>query len=164
MKRITFIAVPLILTFFICSCKYSKKELVTINLDSEKLLIEETIKNTIGWVKNKDTSLLYSIIADDSNYLEVHPSNNVVIGINQFKEAERFWLDSRFEHVSYETWDMHINFSQDGNVAWFYCMLNDLNNWDGQPVNWENTRWTGVLEKRKGKWRMVQMHFSFAND
>jgi len=25
-----------------------------------------------------------------------------------------------------------------------------------------NTRWTGVLEKRKEKWVIVQMHFSFA--
>jgi hypothetical protein len=27
-----------------------------------------------------------------------------------------------------------------------------------------NTRWTGVLEKREGKWLIVQMHFSFASD
>jgi hypothetical protein len=34
--------------------------------------------------------------------------------------------------------------------------------WDGQPANWENTRWTGVLEKRGGRWVIVQQHFSFA--
>ncbi len=105
--------------------------------------------------------MLYSIIANDSNYLEVHPSNNVVIGINQFKQAEKFWLDPRFKHIGFETWDMHINISQDGTVAWYYCMLNDLNRWEDQEVNWENTRWTGVLEKRQGSWRMVQMHFSY---
>ncbi|MFC2103729.1 nuclear transport factor 2 family protein [Bacteroidota bacterium] len=154
------IIIFLLFGFILLSCE-KKQEIKSINIKSEKAIVEETIKNTIGWVKHKDTSLLYSIIADDSNYLEVHPGDNVVKGINQFKEAERFWLDPRFEHVSFETWEMHINISQDGTVAWYYCMLNDLNNWDEQPVNWENTRWTGVLEKRNGKWRMVQMHFSY---
>ena len=41
-------------------------------------------------------------------------------------------------------------------------MLDDMNEWKGQPANWENTRWTGVTEKRDGKWVIVQQHFSFA--
>lgn len=41
-------------------------------------------------------------------------------------------------------------------------MLDDINEWKGQPANWENTRWTGVLEKRDNNWIIVQMHFSFA--
>jgi hypothetical protein len=31
------------------------------------------------------------------------------------------------------------------------------------PANWENTRWTGVLEKRDGRWVIIQQHFSFAS-
>jgi len=49
-------------------------------------------------------------------------------------------------------------------VAWFFCILDDINEWKGQPATWENTRWTGVLEKRDGRWVTVQQHFSFAND
>ena len=29
-------------------------------------------------------------------------------------------------------------------------------------MKWKNTRWTGVLEKREGRWVMAQQHFSFA--
>lgn len=36
--------------------------------------------------------------------------------------------------------------------------------WDGQPGRRQDTRWTGVLEKRDGQWLIVQMHFSFASD
>lgn len=147
------------LCLIIISCNNSSN-IKSIDINTEKTIIEETIKNTIAWAKDKDTSLLYSIIANDVNYLEVHPENTVVKGIKEFKKAERFWLDSRFKHVKFETWDMHINLSQDGTVAWYYCMLNDINDWEGQSVSWEDTRWTGVLEKREGKWRMVQMHFS----
>ncbi|MBU8893515.1 MAG: nuclear transport factor 2 family protein [Bacteroidales bacterium] len=149
----------LFLSTVLFSCQY-KTDNKTVDTETEKKIIEETIKNTIAWAKDKDTSLLYSIIANDSNYLEVHPSINVVKGISQFKQAERFWLDSRFKHITFEVWDMNINISQDADVAWFFCMLNDINDWDGQSASWENTRWTGVLEKRNGNWRMVQMHFS----
>lgn len=141
------------------SCNYKIEKNFDINI--EKTFIEETIRNSITWAKDKDTSLLYSIIANDENYLEVHPENTVVKGITQFKKAEEFWLDPRFKAVKCEVWDMNINISSDGTVAWFYCMLNDINEWDGQSVSWENTRWTGVLEKRAGNWRMVQMHFSY---
>ena len=153
-----------ILIIFIILISCSKQKSKQLDYSNEKLIVEETIENTIAWIKNKDTSLLYSIIADDENYLEVQPNNNVVVGINQFKQAESFWLNERFQHVGFETWDMHINFSGNGQLAWFYCMLNDLNTWDGKPASWENTRWTGVLEKRNEKWRMVQMHFSKAQE
>jgi len=154
--RFTFVALVLLS----CERKVSEK---TVNPITEEELVKETILNTIAWAKDKDTSLLYSIIINDESYLEVHPSNTVVKGISNFKKSEAFWLDERFKHIGFETWDMHINFSQDGKVAWFYCMLNDINEWDGEPASWENTRWTGVLEKQEGKWKMVQMHFSKPN-
>ena len=145
------------------SCQLTKEN-PKIDIISEKAAIENAINNSIKWAANKDTSLLYSIIAKDENFLEVHPNNNVVKGITEFKKAEEFWLDPRFNAVKCEVWDLQITLSQDGTVAWFYCMLNDLNEWDGRPANWENTRWTGVLEKRNGQWQTVQQHFSFAKE
>ena len=67
--------------------------------------------------------------------------------------------DRVFEH---EVWDQKITLSQNGDTAWFFCMLNDISTWKGRQTGWENTRWTGVLEKRNGKWVIVQQHFSFA--
>jgi hypothetical protein len=52
-------------------------------------------------------------------------------------------------------------FSRDGNVAWYSCYLDDISEWDGQKGGWRNVRWTGVLERREGKWLIMQMHFSF---
>jgi ketosteroid isomerase-like protein len=51
-----------------------------------------------------------------------------------------------------------------GEVAWFFCILDDINTYKGEPASWENARWTGVVEKRDGRWVVVQQHFSFASD
>lgn len=145
---------------FSFSCQ---QESDTFDIESEKILVEKAIHNCIGWAKNKDIELLYSIIANDTNYLEVHPNDRVVKGFQEFKKAEKFWMSPDFKAVRYEIKDLKINFSKSGNVAWFFCMLDDINEWKGQPASWENTRWTGVLEKRDDSWIMAQMHFSFAS-
>jgi ketosteroid isomerase-like protein len=134
-----------------------------LSIESEQQLVEKAIHNCIGWAKNKDINLLYSVIAIDTSFLEVHPNDKVVMGFEDFKKAEKFWMSPDFKAVRYEIRDLKINFSKSGEVAWFFCMLDDINEWKGQPANWENTRWTGVLEKRDGKWIIVQQHFSFAS-
>ena len=158
----TKIIVSLIFFLLVYSCK-EKDELNRVqNKEKIKSQIERTIRNAIGWVKTKDINLLYNTVANDSNYLEVHPGDNIVKGFDEFRKMEKFWLNPDFKAVGYNISDLHINLSNCGTVAWFYCILDDLNEWKGQPANWENTRWTGVLEFRDDKWRIVQMHFSFA--
>jgi len=148
--------------FYLFSC--FDKEKTAIAPDKESIIedIEKAIRNSIGWAGNKDTGLLYNTIANDSAYLEVHPEGDIVKGIDEFKEMEKFWLSPDFNAVSYNIEDLNINLSESGTVAWFYCMLDDINEWNGQPINWENTRWTGILEKRDNNWKIVQMHFSYS--
>ncbi|MCX6568896.1 MAG: nuclear transport factor 2 family protein [Candidatus Aminicenantes bacterium] len=124
--------------------------------------IEQAIRDCIGWAKTKDFRLLYGVIANDPDFLEVHPDGAVVKGFEDFKKAEKFWGSPDFKAVRYEIRDLKIKLSRSGDVAWFYCILDDINEWKGQPASWENTRWTGVLEKRDGRWVMAQQHFSFA--
>jgi len=154
------LAIILILPVLI-SC--GKKQAGSLNTENEKLLIEKTIRTSIGWAQNKNINLLYSVIANDSSFLEVHPGSRVVKGFDEFRKAEEFWMNPEFKAIRYEIRDLRINISRSGDVAWWFCMLDDINEWKGEPASWENTRWTGVLEKREGKWEIVQQHFSFAN-
>ena len=99
MKNLIFIFSNVaIITFLTNSCDNTSKSHNEISKE-EYRKIEYAITNSIACIKNKDTTLLYSIIADDKNYLEVHPENKVVKGIKQFKEAERVWLDPRFKNI-----------------------------------------------------------------
>lgn len=151
----------IVIIFFtlIISCQNQNN---TFNIETEKQLVEKTIRNSIGWAKNKDINLLYSVINNDENYVEVDPNERVIRGFQDFRKAEDFWMSDDFKAIRYEIKDLTINFSKSGNVAWFFCILDDINEWQGQPANWENTRWTGVLENKDGNWVIMQMHFSFA--
>jgi hypothetical protein len=62
--------------------------------------------------------------------------------------------------IGYEIEDLRIAFSSSGDVAWFSCRLDDIGAWQSPPASWIRTRWTGMLRKSHGRWRMVQMHLS----
>ncbi len=149
-----------VLTF--ASCRSGVNEIQVPDLKAEKAMVEQTIRNNLGWAKNKDFNLLESTIQLDSTYLVVNPTNRVAMGVEDFRKNEEFFSSPDFQAVGFEITDLRINFSKRGDVAWFYCHLNDWNTWKGQPANWENARWTGVLEKTDGAWRIRQQHFSYA--
>lgn len=133
-----------------------------VNPEAEKAVIKNVIENSIGWAKNKDTELLYSCFAHDENLFWFVPENNdAQVGFESFTEVvDNVFLNDAFKAVRFETKDMVINLSRDGTVAWWHCLLDDINEWNGQQFSWINVRWTGVLEKRDGKWAIVQQHFS----
>ena len=144
------------------SCITNEKKAVMVATESES--VKTAIHNSIGWAKDKDFKLLYNTIANDSDYLEVDPGPGVIRGFNEFKKNESFWGNPDFKAIRYNISDLSINISGNNDVAWFYCVLDDVNEWKGKPASWINTRWTGVLEKRDEKWVIVQMHFSFAKE
>lgn len=139
-----------------------------VEIDSQKTkdlkAVEQAIHNVFGWAVKKDFDLFFQTIADDSNFVSVTPYNRVKFGINDVKKDNAFWGSPHFKAIRHEVRDFKIQFSSSGDVAWFYCVVDDFNEWKGEPANWENVRWTGVLEKRNGKWRVVQQHFSWAKD
>jgi ketosteroid isomerase-like protein len=127
--------------------------------------VEQAVRASIGWALTKDRELLESLIAHDPELFIFHPdSKSTVVGWDAFAKNFGLWMDPRFKATSFDVRDLRIRLSQDHAVAWFSAMLDDLAEWEGKPVGWRDTRWTGVLEKRDGRWVIVQMHFSFASD
>lgn len=125
--------------------------------------IKDVIHNSIGWAKNKDKDLLYSCFADDSNLFYFNPDNSYILGREAFESlTENFFLNPGFKAISYEIKELRINLSESETVAWWSCRLDDRNEWNMQPANWINVRWSGVIEKRNNNWVIVQMHFSNA--
>ena len=135
------------------------------NAELERATITKAIEDSIGWALTKDFDRLFEVLAHDENFFIFHPdSKSTVVGWNKFKELSKFYEDPRFKATHFEVKDLRLNLSRSGDVAWYSCFLDDCGEWEGKPIAWENARWTGVLEKRDGKWVIVQMHFSFPND
>ncbi|MCI0496578.1 nuclear transport factor 2 family protein [candidate division KSB1 bacterium] len=134
------------------------------NQETEKDTIAQVISSCIGWAKDKNLELLFSVIANDTNYVSVSPGKRVVKKFEDVKKSVPFWMSPDFKYVRHELKELEITIARCGEVAWFYCILDDINTYKGEPASWENARWTGVVEKREGKWVIVQQHFSFASD
>ncbi len=137
------------------------------NPHDEMVEIEKTIRASIEWaVKNKDTDLLYSsVIQNDELFFFQTDSRSTITGFDEFKSVtENFFMREDFKALRVEIKDLRIHMSPTQRTAWFACILNDYNEFQGKPANWENVRWTGALEKIDGTWKIFQMHFSKAED
>ena len=151
--------------FLLCaSCKQPEpvSEKV-IDPEAEKEMIGKVIYNSIGWALTKDTVALYESLSDSNPFIFHPDSVSTVTDISQIRETtENIWLDDRFKATVLDIRQLRIEISSGGDVAWYACFLDDIGEWNGNPIGWYNARWTGVLVKRNGKWVIVQMHFSFA--
>jgi len=121
------------------------------------------INNNIGWAKNKDTTLSYSTMIRTEDLMIIEPdSDGITMGFKNFKKkSEAVFLQPEFQAIRYELKNPQVYLSESGTCAWFFTYLDDINTWKGRDYSWRNIRWTGVLEKREGQWKIVQMHFSF---
>jgi len=154
MKKIIFLLLIFLLFFAIGSQA----------LKDEKAVIEKAIRDSIGWALTKDRPLLESVLARDDHFFIFNPDSQSTVGWSQFVKGFDFWMDPRFKMTGFEIRNLRLDVSLSGTVAWWSCILDELARWDGRPLIWKDTRWTGVLEKRGGKWLIAQMHFSFASN
>jgi len=130
--------------------------------EADREQIARVVSSCIGWAKDKDLQQFYGAIANDEDYISVSPGPRVVKRFEDVKQNVPYWMSPDFKYVRHELRDLKITFSARGDVAWFSCLLDDINTFKGEPVEWRDTRWTGVVENRDGRWVVVLQHFSFA--
>jgi ketosteroid isomerase-like protein len=139
----------------------------TTDTAAEKAKVAQVIHDSIEWpYPEKNRERLYATIARDPSFFIFHPdSKSTIVGFDAFQNmTEKVFMNPAFEAKGSDIRDLRVSLSRSGDVAWFSAILDDFGESNGKPYAWLNTRWTGVLEKREGKWLIVQMHFSFASD
>ncbi len=133
----------------------------------ETAAVTHAITESIRWcIPEKDRGRLYAHVAPDSSFFMFQPSSQATIkGFAAFQKfAEEVFFDPAFKAISSDIKDLRVTIGPSGDVAWFACLLDDIGEWDGRRIGWHDCRWTGVLEKRDGKWLLVQQHFSLPTD
>ena len=130
-----------------------------------KKAITKVLNDAFGWALTKDQALFESIFANDENFFSYFPdSQSTAVGWSQFEEFLDEWMDERNISKGYEIRNLKIVISKSEDVAWFSAIVDDEGEFDGKPWGSKNIRWTGVLEKRNGSWKICQQHLSAAND
>lgn len=132
---------------------------------AEKAAVEKVVRDSICWALTKDRALQESTMAHDEDLFVLWTdSQSATRGWNQYSKLYDTWMDPRFKATLTEVRDLRVHLSRSGDVAWYSATLDDLGEWEGKPVGDRDIRWTGVLERRRGKWVVVQMHGSVAKD
>jgi len=82
-----------------------------------------------------------------------------LVGFVEIKNAVQNQFDNFSDtYISYR--DQIIEINDTGNSAWFSEIINYNFILDGEANSFEGLRYTGVLVKRDGKWKLVQTHMS----
>ena len=134
-----------------------------VDVAAETARVDSVIRfAAVQWAIQKDTAGMFRHFAHDSTLFWFSPdSAGTLRGFEaQRRLVEQVFMNPAFVAVGSDFRDMRIHLSRGGDVAWWSCIYDDRNTWQGRPANWENVRWTGVAEKREGTWVIRQMHFS----
>jgi ketosteroid isomerase-like protein len=135
-------------------------------LEREKAAVEKTAYTFVGWAldnKNLD-SLKASVSQGDDFFMFMPDSRTTTDGYQALTKLFPAWMSPDFKATKTEIRDVKVRLAPSGKVAWFSCMLEDCGEYKGRASCWKDCRYTGVVEKRNGRWVIVQAHFSFASD
>jgi hypothetical protein len=166
----TLIGMGIILTAFAITCAAagaSESPKDDRNVAGERTAVAKVIETSIKWCfPDKSRERLYGSVVNDSTFFMFQPdSKSTIYGFDAFKAfSERVFLVEECQPKGSTIKQLRINLSESGDVAWFSCLLDDWGEWAGEPWNWKDVRWTGVLQKLEGRWLIEQQHFSKAED
>lgn len=127
---------------------------------SPKEEVKTTIHQFFQAMDTQDFELMEKITAHDTDMVHTGTDTGEIwIGWDELRQdtVEQF---EGLEHYKATIKDLHINLSASGTVAWYFHLLDARIKSNGTEHRWENARFTGVLEKRDGRWVLVQTHVS----
>lgn len=128
-----------------------------MHLNSE---VASTIKQFFRAMDTQDLELMKDLLPKESEMIHIGTDKDEIWkGWDILIKATR----KQFENLDYYKANIHdltINISESGETAWYFHLLDAEIKSGGNINTWENARFTGVLEKRGGRWKLMQTHVS----
>ncbi|NGP76834.1 nuclear transport factor 2 family protein [Balneolaceae bacterium YR4-1] len=122
--------------------------------------IQTVIEQFFHAMDTQDYELMDNLIPNESNMVHIGTGvGEIWKGKNELLQATR----EQFENLQYYRAKIHnltVNFSDSGNTAWYFHLLDAEIKSNDVITRWENARFTGVLEKQDEQWKMMQTHVS----
>ena len=158
MKKVLLV---LLVTLFMVSCNnqpIEKKAEVDIDREIEKVAL--VLEKYVIANERQDIDLVHNVWAAEPDIVVFGTnSDEKLIGWNAIKNAMEVQFNS-FEDTYISIHDQIINVDEMGQTAWFSEIVNYNYIYQGETMQFEGLRFTGVLQKFGDDWLIVQSHMS----
>lgn len=125
-----------------------------------KSQVASTIKQFFRAMDTQDLELMKDLLPKENEMIHIGTDKGEIWkGWETLIEATREQFED-LEHYKANIRDLTINISKSGDTAWYFHLLDADIKSAGNATNWDNARFTGVLEKRGGQWKLMQTHVS----
>lgn len=123
--------------------------------------VQTAIEQFFRAMDTQDLALMRRVVAHDAEMVHIGTDAGEI-----WRGWEVLWraTQKQFETLEYYKADIRnltITIASSGDVAWYFHRLDARIKSDGRPEQrWQGARFTGVMERREGQWKMVQTHVS----
>ncbi len=156
MKKICLLVSVLILLIFSACHQQAEK----VDLDKEIGAIKLVLEKYVLANENQDMGLIEDIWYPSESIVSFGTnSDEKLIGFAAIKKTVQQQFNS-FTKTYINCSDQIIELNDNGNTAWFSEILSYNFILNNEAQSFEGIRYTGVLVKIDGKWKLVQTHMS----
>lgn len=164
MKKIIKVFLGIIAIFIFISCNVASKSaaptISKLDIAKEKSEISQILDNLANATESGNLEMLENIWLTTKDVLLIGTeSDEKLYGWKEIKEAIIKQSNS-FAETLISITDQDIWISNDGHVAWFFEELNYNFVYEEKAMTFTGIRFTGVMQKIDGNWRLVQQHLS----
>jgi uncharacterized protein (TIGR02246 family) len=160
MKRsFVFLSLVIFMALFL-SCRCQQETAVQVDLEKEESAVRATINQLWQSWETGDINLISELIAHDPDIVIFGTdAAERWVGYEEFRTAAEQQF-AAMESVQISAYDEVFKIHNSGDVAWCSSIADIAGVSMGEDFEMAGLRFTAVLEKRDGKWMIVQAHFS----
>ena len=160
MKRsLAFLSLVIFMALFL-SCRCQQEAVVQVDLEKEESAARATMNQLWQSWETRDINLTSEVMAHDPDMVIFGTdATERWVGYEEFRTA----VEQQFaamESVQISASDEVFKIHNSGEVAWCSSIVDITGVSMGEDFEMAGLRFTAVLEKRDGKWVIVQAHFS----
>lgn len=151
-------SILLIMCFIIFFSSCSDK--ADIDLETERADAINVLNNFTKAHEERDLKLLLSCFSDNPDIIILGTDENE-LWVDKVSMGERQKVAyETFDKITLSVRDRLLKMCSTGGQAWFYMKVNWYVESGNDQFNFNGIRTTGVLEKEKDQWKIVQLHTS----
>ena len=124
--------------------------------DEVRAVIERFFKA----METRDPALMKQLLPKDESMIHIGTERDEIWSSwTEMMEATEDQF-RKLEYYKASIYDLTVNFSRSGDTVWYFHKLDTRIKSGGTETTWEGARFTGVLEKQEGNWKLMQTHVS----